>query len=322
MKKLLSFLLTTILACTILSTTACVNSKDENTVYVGILQVATHSALDNAREGFEDTLNEWAQANGKKVEYDRQNANGDSNNEITLADAIVAKNPDLVLGIATSSARALVNASGTIPTFFTAVTAPSEEQIIRENSAGTSDMNPVAEQIALIKEINPETQKIGFLYNSSENNSRIQFELAKEKCSQLNIEIEGFTATQSSDIATVIESIGSDIDAVYLPTDNLMAENVTLICSTLHAKQIPVIGGESGMCGDGGAVATLGIDYYELGVQTAQMAIKVLNKEVEISTLQYELYNKAPSFFINETNALSAGISQSVIDALKAKYAE
>ncbi len=322
MKKLLSFMLTAIMACSLLFTVGC-NTKDENTIYVGVLQVATHDALDNARKGFEDTLTAWATANGKKVEFNRQNANGDSQNELTLADSIFSTNPDLVLGIATSSARALVNAASTsTPVFFTAVTDPASENLVRENSAGTSDMKPdlVAEQIALIREINPNADTMGFLYNSSENNSVTQFQLAQDKCRELGINLIPFTATQSNDIATVVDSI-SNVDAVYVPTDNLMAENITLICSILHEKNIPVIAGESGMCDDGEAVVTLGIDYYELGVQTAQMAIKVLNGEVNISGLGFEFFNKELSFFINETNALTAGLSQSLINSLKSAHA-
>ena len=319
MKKLLSFLLTAVMACTLLFTVAC-NTKDANTIYVGVLQVATHDALDDARKGFEDTLNAWATANGKKVEFNRQNANGDSQNELTLADSIFSSNPDLVLGIATSSARALVNAAPTsTPVFFTAVTDPASENLVRENSAGTSDMNPVAEQIALIREINPNAKTIGFLYNSSESNSVTQFNLAQDKCDELGLTLRSFPVAQSSDISTVVDSI-SGVDAVYVPTDNLMAENITLICSILHDKHIPVVAGESGMCDDGEAVVTLGIDYYELGVQTAQMAIKVLNGEANIADLSFEFYNKEPSFFINEQNALTAGLSQSLIDSLKSAH--
>ena len=321
MKKFLSFMLTALMACTLLATTACTPAKDPNTINVGILQVATHDALDSAREGFEDTLTAWATENGKTVNFNCQNANGDSQNELTLADSIFSKNPDLVLGIATSSARALVHAApSTTPVYFTAVTAPAEEQLVRSNSTGTSDMNPVAEQIALIREINPSADAIGFIYNSSENNSRIQFELAQAKCTELGINLVPFTATQSSDLATVVDSI-SNVDAVYVPTDNLMAENITLICSTLHSKGIPVIAGEKGMCDAGEAVVTLGIDYYALGVQTAQMAIKVLEGKANIADLDFEFYNQAPSFFINEENALAAGLSQATIDALKSAHA-
>lgn len=320
MKKLLSLVLALTLSLLTLTAIGC-GGNDENTIRIGILQVATHTALDDARKGFEDTLNAWASENGKTIVFDRQNANGDANNELSLAESLVVSKPNLILGIATSSARALANATDKIPVLFTAVTDPEGENLIRDNVSGTSDLNPVAEQIALMKEINAGCKKIAFLYNSSENNSVLQFNLAKQTCTELQIEIVGKTASQASDIQTVVESIGSDFDAVYIPTDNLMASNISMICSILHAKGIPTIAGESGMCEDGEAVATLGIDYYKLGVQTAKMAIKVLSGESEIKNVDFEFYGEESSFFINEENALSAGMSQASIDALKSAHA-
>ena len=320
MKKILSLLLTAVLALTLgISAVACGGQGDA--INIGILQVATHSALDDARLGFKEVLTAWAEENGKKIVFNEQNANGDPNNEVTIAESMVAKNPSLVLGIATSSARALANATGDIPVLFTAVTAPVQENLIRDNVTGTSDLNPVAEQIALIREINPQAKKIGFLYNSSENNSVIQYNLAQAKCEELGgLELIPYTASLSSEISTVVESIPSDVDAVYVPTDNLMAENIASICSTLHAKGIPVIGGESGVCEDGEAVATLGIDYFELGKQTGAMAVAILSGEKTAKDISFEYYNKQPSFFINEENAAAAGLSENLIASLKAKY--
>ena len=320
MKKLLSLLMATLTALTLtVASTAC-TPKDENTIHIGILQVATHSALDSAREGFKEVVNEWAKANGKTVVYDEQNANGDPTNEVTIADALASKKPDLMLGIATSSARALANSTGKIPVLFTAVTAPAEENLIRDNVTGTSDLNPVADQIALMAEIVPGLTKIGFLYNSSENNSVIQFELAKAQASKMNVEIVGYTASLSSEITTVVDSIPTSVQAVYIPTDNLMAENATTICSALHAKGIPVIAGESGVCDDGEAVATLGIDYYELGKQTGAMAVAILSGEKQIANIPFEYYAQESTFFINENNAKAAGLTQELINSLKENH--
>ena len=322
MKKLLSLIMATLTALTLtVSATAC-TPKDDATIEVGILQVATHSALDSAREGFKEVVDAWAKENGKTVKYNEQNANGDPTAEVTIAEGMIAKNPDLVLGIATSSARALANSTGTIPVLFTAVTAPVEENLIRENVTGTSDLNPVVDQIALIKEIVPGAKKVGFLYNSSENNSVTQYNIAKAKEAELGIELVDFTASQSSDIATVVDSIGADIDAVYIPTDNLMAENMQAVCSVLHAKGIPVVPGESGMCEDGEGVATLGIDYFELGKQTGQMAVAILSGEKKASEIEFEYYNKESTFYVNEANAAILGLTQEQIQALKDKYSK
>lgn len=323
MKKLLCLILTLTLSLFAVTAFGCGGKKDNgNQIKIGILQVATHSALDDARKGFKDTVDAWAKANGKTIKYEEKNANGDSNNEITFAESLITSKCDLVLGIATSSARALANSSEKTPTLFTAVTDPEGENLIRSNVTGTSDLNPVAEQIALIKEIVGDgCDKIAFLYNSSENNSVLQFNLAKAKCAELGIELVGKTASAASDIQTVVESIDSSFDAVYIPTDNLMASNGSLICSILSSKGIPTVAGESGMCEDGEAVATLGIDYYKLGVQTGKMAIKVLSGEKAISEIPFEFYNQPSTFFINEVNALACGLTQAKIDALKANHA-
>ena len=321
MKKLLSLLLTIVTATTLAVLPAC-GESDKNTINIGILQVATHSALDSAREGFKEVVDAWAEENGKTIVYNEQNANGDPTAETVIADGMAAKNPDLMLGIATSSARALANSTGKIPVLFTAVTAPEEEKLLRDNVTGTSDMNPVADQIALMADIVPGLTKIGFLYNSSENNSVIQFELAKAKAQTMGVEIVPFTASLSSEISTVVDSIPSSVQAVYLPTDNLMAENAIAICSALHARNIPVIAGESGVCENGEAVATLGIDYFELGKQTGAMAVAILSGEKQVKDIAFEYYEQEPSFFINETNAKAAGLSEDRINALKAKFSK
>ena len=319
MKKLLSLLMAVITATTLLILPAC-GEKDSNTVHIGILQVATHSALDSAREGFKEVVNAWASENGKTVVYEERNANGDANNEVSMAQSLSAKRHDLLLGIATSSANALAVSNGETPILFTAVTAPEEEGLIRNNVTGTSDLNPVADQIALMADIVPNLKKIGFLYNSSENNSAIQYELAKAKAKEMGIEIEAFNAYQASNIPTIVAGISNDIQAVYVPTDNLMAQNMQIICSTLHAKGIPVIAGESGMCENGEGMATLGIDYYELGKQTGAMAIAILSGEAKVSEITFEYYNKTPSFYINEENARLVGLTSEQIQALKDKY--
>ena len=321
MKKLISLLLAVITATALFVLPACGN-KDANTIHIGILQVATHSALDSAREGFKEVVNAWAKENGKTVVYDEQNANGDPTAETTIADAMVAKNPDLVLGIATSSARALANATGKTPVLFTAVTAPTEEKLIRNNVTGTSDLNPVADQIALIADIVPNLKKIGFLQCLSGTLFQSFSELAKTKAAKMNVEIVGYTASLSSEISTVVDGIPADIQAVYVPTDNLMAENIQSICGALHARNIPVIGGESGLCDNGEAVATLGIDYFELGKQTGAMAVAILSGEKKANQITFEYYKKDNTFYINEANAKLVGLTEEQIQALKDKYAK
>lgn len=328
LKRLLSVALAAALTVGAACMTACGNASGAD-YRIGVLQVATHTALDAARDGFTETLTKWAEVNGKTIEFDLQNANGDQQNEKTIAANLVAKNCDLLLGIATSSARALATATTKIPTLFTAVTDPVAGHISGENVTGTSDMAPIDQQIALVKKIVPDCKKVGFLYCGGEENSQKQVEIAKAKCDEMGLETKEFTVTATSDIQTVVETIGNDIDVVYIPTDNLLAANMTLACNILTPKGIPVIAGEEGMCEDNEALATLSIDYKKLGVQTAEIAIKILSGEKKPADIPFEYYNQSATFVINEKNAEellarnpALKITDADIAALKAEYSE
>ena len=327
LKRLLCAALVAVCAIGTMVTTGCGGKKTD--YRIGVLQVATHTALDAARDGFTETLAKWAEENGKTIEFDLQNANGDTNNEKTIAANLVAKNCDLLLGIATSSARVLATATTKIPTLFTAVTDPVVGNITGVNVTGTSDMAPIDQQIALVKKIVPDCKKVGFLYCGGEENSQKQIEIAKAKCVELGLETKEFTATATSDIQTVVETIGADIDIVYIPTDNLFAANMTLACNILTSKGIPVVAGEEGMCEDDEALVTLSIDYKKLGVQTAEMAIKILTGEKKPADLPFEYYNQSATFVINENNAKklleknsALKITDADIAALRAEYAK
>lgn len=323
-KRLLCAALIAVCAMGTMLTTGCGGKKED--YKIGVLQVATHTALDAAREGFTETLNKWAADNGKTIDFDLQNAQGDSNNEKTMASNLVAGKCDLLLGIATSSARALSTATTKIPVLFTAVTDPVIGNITGENVTGTSDMAPIAKQIDLIGKIVPNVAKIGFLYCGGEENSQKQVQLAKERCAEIGLATQDFTVTATSDIQQVVESIGSDIQAVFIPTDNLLAANMRLACDILTPKGIPVIAGENGMCEDDEALATLSIDYKKLGVQTAEIAIRILNGE-KASAIPFEYYNQESTFVINEKNAArlleknsALKITATDIAALKNEY--
>lgn len=322
MKKIITLLLA---LCT-LGVTAIGCSGGKKADYtVGILQVATHTALDNAREGFKDTLKEWAQEKGKTIEFDEQNALGDSQNETTLADKLVTSSPDILLGISTSSAQKLMGSTTKIPTLFTAVTDPEGAGLTAKNVTGTSDMAAVDKQIDLIKQLAPQCKKIGFVYCSKEDNSIAQVELAEAECTKLGISCERYPVTATNDIQTIVESI-SGVDAVYIPTDNLLAANMPAACDVLSSRGIPVVAGESGMCEDGEGTATLCIDYYKLGVQTARIAIKILEGKSP-SEIPFEYYSHAYDLYINNNNAAiiyaknsSLALSATDIENIKNSY--
>ena len=301
-KKFLCLLLTAVICFMFAVFTGCNKKADYN---IGILQVDTHNALDNARQGFEDRLNEWAKANGKTIKFDEKNAKGDQNNEKSFAQNLGKSRNDILLGIATSSARALATETTKIPVLFTAVTDPERAGLVSDshkNVTGTSDAVSTADQIEFIKKIVPDCKKVGFVFCSNEENSLTQIEAAEKKCKELGIDSQRFSAESTSNIQTVVESIGSDVDAVYVPTDNLIAANMTIVSNSLTARGIPIIAAESGLCDDNEAVATLGLDYYKLGVQTAEIAIRILEGESP-SEIPFETYSQPYDAFINVNNA-------------------
>ena len=278
--------------------------KKKTDITVGILQVGDHDALNKSRQGFIDTLNKWAKSKNKTIKFDAKNALGDGANESTYARTLVASKPDLLLGIATSSANKLANNTTKIPVLFTAVTDPvSAGFSTRSNVTGTSDMNPVEAQISLIKTIIPDCKKIGFFYNINEVNSQTQVNMAKRVCDSLGISYpkDDYVVDVASNISTVAASING-VDAVYIPTDNLLAANMSNVQRKLiNEKKIPVIVGEAGMC-DVGGLATVSIDYYQLGVQTAEMAIKILEGK-KPADIPFENYQKETAVRVNEENA-------------------
>lgn len=301
-KRILCLLLTAVICFMLAVFTGCNNKADYN---IGILQVDTHTALDNARQGFEDRLNEWAKGKGKTINFDEKNAKGDQNNEKTFAQNLGKSKNDILLGIATSSARALATETTKIPVLFTAVTDPEGAGLTgddHKNVTGTSDAVSTATQIEFIKKIVPDCKKVGFVFCCNEENSLTQIKAAEEKCKELKIESDRFSPASTSDIQTVVDSIDSHVDAVYVPTDNLIAANMTIVSHSLTARGIPIIAAESGMCEDDEAVATLGLDYYKLGVQTAEIAIKILEGKSP-SEIPFQTYSQPYDAFINVNNA-------------------
>lgn len=306
MKNLLKKMLVAVLVgiTAVSATVVATSCKKKTDITVGILQVGDHDALNKSRQGFIDTLNKWAKSKNKTIKFDAKNALGDGANESTYARTLVASKPDLLLGIATSSANKLANNTTKIPVLFTAVTDPvSAGFSTRSNITGTSDMNPVEAQISLIKTIIPDCKKIGFFYNINEVNSQTQVNMAKRVCDSLGISYpkDDYVVDVASNISTVAASING-VDAVYIPTDNLLAANMSNVQRKLiNEKKIPVIVGEAGMC-DVGGLATVSIDYYQLGVQTAEMAIKILEGK-KPADIPFENYQKETAVRVNEENA-------------------
>jgi putative ABC transport system substrate-binding protein len=313
-KKLLAVLALSALA---IFGAGCSNgSTDEastDQLTVGIIQYMDHVALDASREGFIAGLADNGYIDGDNITIDLQNAQGDQSNLSTISDRFVSNNEDLVLAIATPSAQAIAGKTTEIPILGTAITDYESARLVDSNEApggnvsGTTDMNPIAEQIDLLIKLVPDAKTVGVLYTSSEDNSVVQAQIAKEAIEALGLNYVEVTVTNSNDVQQATQSITSQCDAIYIPTDNVFASAIPQVRSITTQSKTPVIVGESGMV-ESGALATLGINYYDLGYQTGVMGAKILSGEAEPATMPIESSEKF-DFVINGEVADEIGIT-------------
>lgn len=300
------------------SDTASKNQKDK--VYnVGILQLVEHPALDAANKGFVDGLAAKGFAEGKNVKFDRQNAQGDQSNLQTIAQRFVANKDDLVCAIATPAAQTMANATKTIPIVGTAITDYKAAKLVQDpskpgtNVTGTTDMNPVEAQIDLLVQIMPKAKTLGFIYSSSEVNSQIQVDLAKKAAAARGLKTVEATVSNVNDIQQAAQNLVGKVDAIYVPTDNVLASAMANLVKITDEAKIPVFCGEGGMTKAGG-VATLGIDYYKLGYQTGEMAAAILKGESKPENMAIQS-QQTFTVLINDAQVKKLGLT--IPDAIK-----
>lgn len=293
MKKLISLVLAAVMALSLVACGSGNKDKDtgDKTYKVGVVQLVQHEALDAATKGFTDALKE---ALGDKVEVVEKNASSDSNNCITIVNGFISDKVDLIMANATPALQAAASATSTIPILGTSVTDYATALEIADwtgtvggNISGTSDLAPLDKQAAMLQELFPNAKKVGMLFCSSEPNSKYQVDEVTKLLSAAGITCTEYTFTDSNDVSSVTQKACDDSDVLYIPTDNTAASNTEAIANVVLAAGTPVIAGEAGIC-KGCGVATLSIDYYELGKITGQMAAKILTGEADISTMPVE----------------------------------
>lgn len=284
---------------------------------IGVLQLVQHPALDKANEGFIAALDEA----GISYTADQQNAGGELSSAQLIAEKFANDKEDLIFAIATPAAQAASGVTEDIPIVITAVTDPKESGLVESNETpggnvtGTSDLTPVKEQIDLLKELVPDAKKIGILYSTAEANSVIQVDLAKEAAKALDLEVVEYTVSNLSEIQSVVESMIGSIDALYIPTDNTVASGMSTVTMITNENKIPVIGAEAAHV-EKGALATYGIDYYELGKLTGKQAIAILTEGKNPADMPIEYLNKTQfKFSVNEDTAKELGIDVSKFTA-------
>ena len=296
----------------ILGLVACNNFGSNDVIKIGISQLAEHAALDSAREGFIEALEEAGYKDGENIKLDFQNAQGDINNAQTIARKFVDENMDMILAIATPAAEAAANVTSDIPILITAVTDPIEAGLTENlesptaNVTGTTDMNPVKEQIELLAELIPTAKNIGILYNAGEINSQVQVDIAKDIVSDMGLNLIEATVSNTSEVSQATQSLMGRVDAIYVPTDNTIVSSIGAVIKVSNDHNIPVIGSERGQV-DAGAVAVKGIDYKLLGKQTGEIAVKILKDGKTPKDLPIE-DTKDIIFIINKKAAKDLGV--------------
>ena len=278
----------------ILSLLSC---KKTSQIKIGVLQLIEHNALDSAYKGFVDGLKEAGYENGKNIIIDYQNAQGEQANCITIGQKFINDKSDLILAIATPAAQAIANMTKDIPILITAVTDPADSKLVADNNApggnvtGTSDLTPVEAQIELLKEIIPNVKTVGLLYCSSEQNSVFQINIAKKKLDSMGIKYIDIAISNLNEIQQVIQNVVGKVEAIYTPTDNMIANGMATVALMTEPAKLPVICGEGGMTMLGGT-ATYGINYYELGKLTSTQAVSILKGDKKTSEMPIEYLQK------------------------------
>lgn len=261
---------------------------------IGVVQLVQHDALDSANKGFVYGLKEKGYEDGKNIEIEQQNAQGEQTNAQTICSQFVDAKKDMIFAIATPAAQAAYNATKDIPIVFTAVTDPVSAQIAKEwkssgtNVTGTSDKVPVDDQIKLLKQLLPDAKTVGVIYNTSETNSVIQVDELKKAAEKQGLNVKEIGVTNVNEINQNLNSAVKDIDVLYTPTDNTVASAYDLVGNTCLGAGVPIIGAEEAVVSKGG-LASIGIDYYNLGKEAGYKAAEILSgkkpSDVEITTL-------------------------------------
>ena len=318
-RKLLAPLLVVgILLTSLISLHQLKADKKKDVFRIGISQFITHQSLDATREGFVDELVKQGYVEGKNIEIDLQNAQGEQRNLKTISQQL-AESSDVVLAIATPSAQSLANTTQTTPVIFSAVTDPVSAKLVESrehpggNVTGTSDQSSdaISTQINLIKKVLPKAKTIGILYTQSEPNSVVQKDEAKRLLEEKGFTVVEKTILDSNNVKAAAESLMTEVDMVFVPTDNIISSTMETVKQVSIRHKVPVFGGSTEMVAVGG-LYNYGTNYEELGRQTARMLVRILKGE-KPENIAVELPEKL-ELHTNQEMAAALGIDISKLE--------
>lgn len=253
-------------------------------VTVAVTAIVEHPALDAARDGVKDALAAAGYKEGENLKFVYQSAQGNPATAAQIARQFAGDAPDVIVPISTPSAQAVVSSTRDIPVVFTAVSDPLGAQLVKNldkpggNVTGLSDMSPVAEHVALIKEILPNVKTLGFLYNSGEANSASLLAALKTEAEKAGITIVESAATKSAEVQGATRALVGRADAIYVPTDNTIISALEGAVTVAEEAKLPLFTADTDSV-KRGAVAALGFNYYDVGKQTGEVVVRILKGE-------------------------------------------
>ncbi len=280
---------------------------------VAITAIVEHPALDAVRQGVIDVLAENGFKDGDNIKIDYQSAQGSVSTAVAIAKQFVSLNPAVMIGIATPSAQALVNATKIIPIVFSAVTDPVSANLVPSfgknpgNVVGISDMTPVKTQLQLLKLAIPEAQTLGVIYNSGEANSVTIREFAKEACDALGMKLIDITGSTTVEMVASLNAQIRDVDAIYIGTDNTAASSIESISRVALREKVAIVAADIDIARSGGLIG-FGFNYYQIGRATGEIVLQVLNG-VSTSELETKILGaNSLILYVNTDIAAELGI--------------
>ena len=284
---------------------------DGQTYKIGVVQLMQHGALDQANQGMIDGLKDNGFEEGKNLEIDQQNAQGDQSNLQSISQQFVSNEVDLILAIATPAAQVMASATEEIPIVGTAITSYVDAGLVQSDEApgtnvtGTSDMNPVEAQINLLLQLVPDAKTVGTIYTASEKNSEVQVDILKSVCEAKGLTVEERTISSVNDIQQAAQSLVNEVDVLWLPTDNNVASAMPQVVGVTDEAGLATICGEESMVRAGGT-ATYGFSYYKLGYNAGVMAAQILKGESVPAEMPIGYMPEEDCVAIVNTDALTA----------------
>ena len=300
------------LLCTSLLMSGCSNEKTKDVPSVSVVQIVEHKSLNEIRDSFKEQMEALGYVDGETIHLDFKDAGNQRNTLNSILSAAAGNGSDVIVAIATPTAAMAANYANKIPVVFSAVSDPIEANLVSnlekpdKNITGTSDEIQVDQILDLACEIDPQLKKLGFIYNSGEANSVSNLKKAKAYCEEHGITLVEGSGTTISEIQSAISVLSNQCDAIFAPNDNTVASSISALVETANKKQIPVYTGADSMVYDGG-FATVGIDYKNLGKETANMVDAIL-KGKDVADLPVKVFKDHLNTYINKKTMEEIGI--------------